>query len=191
MKILKKDKIDRKIRNAYKAKQNLSKIQPDFEYDDFIAHLIFSSLFIFLFGLAAFLLEDYNNILFFWAFYSVLESLFFTRSDYRKKLKKHYKLKQKNKSLIDNLEEKKYHLSIDNNYQEYFNELVKLKGSLKLEKINSQLIQNIIEVYREKDKINLPRLKNEDRINQFIDHEVSKSTLIEKQNNQFMEIANN
>lgn len=190
MKILKKDRIDRKLRNARKNKEKLRELRPEFAYDDLV----------FTFGLISFVsiviaglhltFEGTLTI----AFYSIIINILFfaiMKGPFLSRFKKHQKTYNKNLKNINKLIDEKCKLEVNDNYQTYFNELVQLKGKPELEKINTFLIQNIIETYRQKDKLNLPIIKNEERIDQFIKKELSNSNLIKKENIQLFKMENN
>lgn len=190
MKIVKKNKIDRKLRNSKKNKEKLRELRPNFFYDDLIFIFVIISSLSIIIGLLHLVFEGEPKII----FYSIIiNTLFFIiiKAPILNRFKKHQKTYDKNLDKMNKLISEECKLEVEEHYQEYFNELVQLKGKPELEKINTLLVQDIIETYRQKDKLNLPTLKNEERIDQFIKKELSQSRLIKKENLELIKMENN
>lgn len=189
MKVIRKDKVDRKLRNARK---NTKKIKGliEFHYDDlfFILWLI-TALFLVVGSLMAFVESKFfllNCGIGLVAFVSLLyHGPFFTRFRY------HYEAFCKIDQEIKKLEKESLTLEVGDNYQTYFNELIKLKGTSEIEKIEPVLIQDIIETYRKKDSLNLPKFKNEDRVNHFMNNELRQSRLIKEEEIELLNMETN
>tara|TARA_Y100001960_G_scaffold334046_1_gene444145 strand:+ start:28482 stop:29051 length:570 start_codon:yes stop_codon:yes gene_type:complete len=189
MKVIRKDKVDRKLRNARKNNKKIRGLI-DFHYDDlfFILWLI-TALVLIVGSLMAFveskffLLPCGIGLVGFVTF--LYYGPFFTRFKY------HHDALSKIDQEIKKLEKENLTLKIEDNYQTYFNELIKLKGTSEIEKIEPTLIQDIIETYRKKDSLNLPKFKNEDRVNHFMNNELRQSCLIKEEEIELLNMETN
>lgn len=189
MKVIRKDKVDRKLRNA---KKNNKKIKGliEFHYDDlFFILWLTTALFLIVGSLMAFVESKFFLLNFGIGLVGFVSFLhygpFFTR------FRNHYDSLCKTNNEIKKLEKESLTLEVEDNYQTYFNELIKLKGTSEIEKIESVLIQDIIETYRKKDSLNLPKFKNEDRVNHFMNNELRQSRLIKEEEIELLNMETN
>jgi len=189
MKILLKDKTNLKLKSLNQKLFFVYQIKKEFSYDDFISIFGMLNALAWFVGLAIL----FKNGLFLSIAPAVIlsaGSFILYKSLYFKKAKQIHHVKTNIALKIKNLEDINSTLNISENYQLYYNELITLKGSNQLEKINPLLVQEIIEEYRKKDNLNLPALSNEKRLEYFTVNEMNNSKLFQNKE-QLVCIENN
>jgi hypothetical protein len=189
MKVIRKDKVDRKLRNAKKNSKRIKKLK-EFHYDDLFFFLWLITIILFLLGSLMAIVED-KFLLLNLSFGCLGFVAFLHYGPFLTKMRNHYKAFCKVDNEIEKLEKESLTLEVEDNYQTYFNELIKLKGTREIEKIEPVLIQDIIETYRKKDSLNLPKFKNEDRVNHFMNNELRQSRLIKEEEIELLNMETN
>lgn len=190
MKIITKDKNDKTLRSLYDKRDIINNISRNQEmgFVDILICIFFVSSFCFV--LFALKYESFNimqNIVILIGFaapFSILKTKYFSKKKQLKNISK--KIDEK----ISKFEKSNKHLNISENYQIFYNELMILRGNKKLEKINPILVQEIIEEYRNKDKLSLYGITNEERLNNFTDNEINNTRRISQKEYNSLEIQN-
>lgn len=189
MKVIRKDKVDRKLRNARKNNKKIRDLI-EFHYDDlFFLLWLIAALFLIVGSLMAFVESKFFLLNCGIGIVGFVSFLYF--GPFLTRFRYHYNSFCKTKNEIKKLEKESLTLEVEDNYQTYFNELIKLKGTSEIEKIEPVLIQDIIETYRKKDSLNLPKFKNEDRVNHFMNNELRQSRLIKEEEIELLNMETN